>query len=241
MPPGWQQGNSSGGWRGNAGAASGSGWPKGSAGAAGGSKLCRHWTATGQCSFGTKCNFLHGTGSAPGASRGPSAPAPGMCKSFLSTGQCNYGARCRYMHTANGSAPASSNTTGSRTITRSNATDSRRFVLQLSLTPGDRLATIINSAETLWQQCWTDAGPSFDLIYLEKLSIVLAKIPFSAVVPPPPLHAWEDATMSYISKSKQSNKSPGANTRSAHLTATRARDACALTIARLPSHCRSKR
>ncbi|KAF0687433.1 Aste57867_20832 [Aphanomyces stellatus] len=60
-------------------------------------ELCKHFTETGTCRYGTKCQFAHGEDELRGVLRHPKYKTT-KCKAFLSTGKCMYGSRCRFIH-----------------------------------------------------------------------------------------------------------------------------------------------
>ncbi|DAZ95509.1 TPA: hypothetical protein N0F65_001848 [Lagenidium giganteum] len=61
-------------------------------------ELCKHFTETGTCRYGAKCQFAHGEEELRGVLRHPKYKTT-RCKAFLSTGKCMYGSRCRFIHT----------------------------------------------------------------------------------------------------------------------------------------------
>jgi len=61
-------------------------------------ELCKSFTETGNCRYGTKCQFAHGKEEVRGLLRHPKYKTE-TCKTFHSTGTCPYGTRCRFIHT----------------------------------------------------------------------------------------------------------------------------------------------
>ncbi|KDO19641.1 hypothetical protein SPRG_14542 [Saprolegnia parasitica CBS 223.65] len=60
-------------------------------------ELCKHFTETGTCRYGSKCQFAHGEDELRGVLRHPKYKTT-KCKAFLATGKCMYGGRCRFIH-----------------------------------------------------------------------------------------------------------------------------------------------
>ncbi|OQR82050.1 hypothetical protein THRCLA_11176 [Thraustotheca clavata] len=60
-------------------------------------ELCKHFTETGTCRYGTKCQFAHGEDELRGVLRHPKYKTT-KCKAYLATGKCMYGGRCRFIH-----------------------------------------------------------------------------------------------------------------------------------------------
>ncbi|XP_051844993.1 mRNA decay activator protein ZFP36 [Antechinus flavipes] len=79
--------------------APGSGSP---AGAASSSRykteLCRTFSESGKCRYGSKCQFAHGLEELRPASRHPKYKTE-LCRKFLLLGACPYGTRCHFIHT----------------------------------------------------------------------------------------------------------------------------------------------
>lgn len=61
-------------------------------------ELCKSYTETGVCRYGTKCQFAHGKEEVRPILRHPKYKTE-TCKTFHSTGTCPYGIRCRFIHT----------------------------------------------------------------------------------------------------------------------------------------------
>lgn len=61
-------------------------------------ELCKSYTETGICRYGTKCQFAHGKEEIRPILRHPKYKTE-TCKTFHSTGTCPYGIRCRFIHT----------------------------------------------------------------------------------------------------------------------------------------------
>ena len=93
---------------------------------------------------------------------------------------------------------------------KSNDDAARRFLRQIAEARPERLAQQIVASATLWQQCWASAGDSFTRPELHDLAVVLARVPFSAVIPPPPLHSWESAMVAYLQQSNRAGRAAGA-------------------------------
>lgn len=60
-------------------------------------ELCHSWTETGQCRYGTKCQFAHGKDELRPVLRHPKYKTE-ICKTFHTLGTCPYGTRCRFIH-----------------------------------------------------------------------------------------------------------------------------------------------
>jgi len=60
-------------------------------------ELCQSWISTGNCRYGTKCQFAHGKDELRSIMRHPKYKTE-ICKTFSTTGQCPYGNRCRFVH-----------------------------------------------------------------------------------------------------------------------------------------------
>lgn len=60
-------------------------------------ELCKHFTESGNCRYGSKCQFAHGEEELRGVLRHPKYKTT-RCKAFVSTGKCMYGSRCRFIH-----------------------------------------------------------------------------------------------------------------------------------------------
>eukprot|EP00026_Physarum_polycephalum_P010541 Phypoly_transcript_10707.p1 GENE.Phypoly_transcript_10707~~Phypoly_transcript_10707.p1 ORF type:complete len:341 (+),score=73.09 Phypoly_transcript_10707:152-1024(+) len=61
-------------------------------------ELCKSYTETGNCRYGTKCQFAHGKEEIRPILRHPKYKTE-ICKTFHTTGTCPYGMRCRFIHT----------------------------------------------------------------------------------------------------------------------------------------------
>lgn len=61
-------------------------------------ELCKSYTETGNCRYGTKCQFAHGKEEIRALLRHPKYKTE-ICKTFHTTGTCPYGIRCRFIHT----------------------------------------------------------------------------------------------------------------------------------------------
>jgi len=61
-------------------------------------ELCKSFTETGSCRYGTKCQFAHGKEEVRPILRHPKYKTE-ICKTFHTTGTCPYGIRCRFIHT----------------------------------------------------------------------------------------------------------------------------------------------
>lgn len=72
-------------------------------------ELCRNWVSTtlipdlhlqletGQCRYGTRCQFAHGEHEIRDVLRHPKYKTE-ICRTFHTTGTCSYGKRCRFVH-----------------------------------------------------------------------------------------------------------------------------------------------
>ena len=73
------------------------------------SKVCKFWSETGVCKFGSKCKYSHDVAN---ENRGKQKPLNDfenkrkkiildpieICQHFKSTGRCKYGSDCKYSH-----------------------------------------------------------------------------------------------------------------------------------------------
>ncbi|EFJ52190.1 CCCH-type zinc finger protein, partial [Volvox carteri f. nagariensis] len=64
-------------------------------------EMCRSWTETGSCRYGSKCqaSFAHGPEELRPVVRHPKYKTE-HCRTFAATGICQYGNRCRFIHAA---------------------------------------------------------------------------------------------------------------------------------------------
>jgi len=62
-------------------------------------ELCKNFVETGQCRYGTKCQFAHGDEELRGVTRHPKYKTE-ICKQYHTGGTCAYGNRCRFVHHA---------------------------------------------------------------------------------------------------------------------------------------------
>ncbi|KXZ56598.1 hypothetical protein GPECTOR_1g538 [Gonium pectorale] len=62
-------------------------------------EMCRSWTETGSCRYGSKCQFAHGTEELRPIIRHPKYKTE-HCRTYAATGACQYGNRCRFIHAA---------------------------------------------------------------------------------------------------------------------------------------------
>ncbi|KAJ3214128.1 hypothetical protein HDU67_002037 [Dinochytrium kinnereticum] len=62
-------------------------------------ELCRSWEETGDCRYGTKCQFAHSQDELRIVDRHPKYKTQ-MCKTFWDKGTCPYGKRCCFIHTS---------------------------------------------------------------------------------------------------------------------------------------------
>jgi len=60
-------------------------------------ELCRSFMETGNCRYGPKCQFAHGTHEVRPVMRHPKYKTE-ICKKFANNGNCPYGNRCRFIH-----------------------------------------------------------------------------------------------------------------------------------------------
>lgn len=60
-------------------------------------ELCRTFSESGKCRYGSKCQFAHGPGELRPASRHPKYKTE-LCRKFLAMGACPYGNRCHFIH-----------------------------------------------------------------------------------------------------------------------------------------------
>lgn len=60
-------------------------------------ELCRSWSETGSCRYGSKCQFAHGEAELRPLLRHPKYKTE-LCRSWAESGSCPYGSRCRFIH-----------------------------------------------------------------------------------------------------------------------------------------------
>ncbi|XP_028651258.1 mRNA decay activator protein ZFP36 [Erpetoichthys calabaricus] len=60
-------------------------------------ELCRSFQENGNCKYGNKCQFAHGTDELRMLSRHPKYKTQ-ACRTFYSLGYCPYGSRCHFIH-----------------------------------------------------------------------------------------------------------------------------------------------
>lgn len=60
-------------------------------------ELCKRYSETGLCRYGTKCQFAHGMNELRNVLRHPKYKTT-KCNSYWTTGTCPYGSRCRFLH-----------------------------------------------------------------------------------------------------------------------------------------------
>ncbi|XP_068934703.1 mRNA decay activator protein ZFP36 [Petaurus breviceps papuanus] len=68
-------------------------------------ELCRTFSESGKCRYGSKCQFAHGSEELRPASRHPKYKTE-MCRKFKTMGSCPYGARCHFIHSSDTLQPA---------------------------------------------------------------------------------------------------------------------------------------
>uniref|UniRef100_A0A493U3T0 mRNA decay activator protein ZFP36 n=1 Tax=Anas platyrhynchos platyrhynchos TaxID=8840 RepID=A0A493U3T0_ANAPP len=76
-------------------------------------ELCRPFSATGRCRYGSRCQFAHGPGELRGLRRHPKYRTQ-PCSTFLRCGSCPYGPRCHFLHGPPAAPAASRCLTASR-------------------------------------------------------------------------------------------------------------------------------
>lgn len=79
-------------------------------------ELCKHFMDTGNCRYGTKCQFAHGETELRGVLRHPKYKTT-LCKVFASEGACSYGDRCRFIHEKTDANPSEEIIVQSATLT----------------------------------------------------------------------------------------------------------------------------
>ncbi|XP_004617432.1 mRNA decay activator protein ZFP36 [Sorex araneus] len=60
-------------------------------------ELCRTFSESGRCRYGSKCQFAHGLGELRQANRHPKYKTE-LCHKFYLQGRCPYGSRCHFIH-----------------------------------------------------------------------------------------------------------------------------------------------
>ena len=73
------------------------------------SELCKFFTATGQCRYGTRCQYAHGGSQLRPVVRHPKYRTK-PCRSFQTRGVCRYGEKCRFLHVLPERCPVSPET-----------------------------------------------------------------------------------------------------------------------------------
>ncbi|CAD8134057.1 unnamed protein product [Paramecium octaurelia] len=64
-------------------------------------ELCKNFTLTGSCKFGSNCSYAHGQSELLPKAHLHQNYKTKPCKNFLNNGWCNYGSRCQYIHPEN--------------------------------------------------------------------------------------------------------------------------------------------
>ncbi|CAK71078.1 unnamed protein product (macronuclear) [Paramecium tetraurelia] len=64
-------------------------------------ELCKNFTLTGSCKFGSNCSYAHGQSELLPKAHLHQNYKTKPCKNFLNYGWCNYGSRCQYIHPEN--------------------------------------------------------------------------------------------------------------------------------------------
>jgi hypothetical protein len=90
-------------------------------------ELCRSFEETGQCRYGSKCQFAHSEKELRHVDRHPKYKTE-MCKTFWEQGTCPYGKRCCFIHTPRDlakkeDAPGHTPTTPAKNIDKKNLPD----------------------------------------------------------------------------------------------------------------------
>ncbi|XP_055450801.1 mRNA decay activator protein ZFP36 [Psammomys obesus] len=68
-------------------------------------ELCRTFSESGRCRYGSKCQFAHGPAELRQANRHPKYKTE-LCHKFYLQGRCPYGARCHFIHNPSEDAAA---------------------------------------------------------------------------------------------------------------------------------------
>ena len=144
------------------------------------SKICSFWSGPRGCSKGPCCKFRH-IGPEKGDRVSPPPPGVGKtssCNEWDRDGFCRFGDKCRFRHDGAKKTPETA---------QASSSDSHRFAKVLISTQKERLSDTIKISLQEWNKVWEDAPLSFNLSLLKQLVILLATLPFSADVSPPPI------------------------------------------------------
>ena len=120
-----------------------------------------------------------------------------MCLEWANHARCKNGENCRFRH---GVQTANSGHAAAVTPSRESE-DIRRFAKQLVSVDAVKLKETIARSSHNWMRIW-DASSSFEINLLKQLIETLAKIPFSAHVPHPPLDGVCRGILKFVEMSK---------------------------------------
>ncbi|KAI8896071.1 hypothetical protein BC833DRAFT_599019, partial [Globomyces pollinis-pini] len=166
--------------------------------------ICNDYLKNGSCRFGSKCKFKHES----------NAVQP-VCKEFQTKGSCKFGQKCRFLHISNSKKSKSKNIKPNDNKNYSHSTpkpvainvsELKLFARKLKDADPNKIGNIITQFESLWLDCWKNSK-KLDASVLEILTISLAKIPYSAIVPPPPI---VECTLAIEDSVEKASKSPQA-------------------------------
>lgn len=95
-------------------------------------ELCRAFEERGQCRYGDKCQFAHGSRDVRSVDRHPKYKTE-LCRTYHSTGFCPYGARCHFVHSEIHSSRSSTSSSQQLALpSLSNAEHQQQMVRQLA-------------------------------------------------------------------------------------------------------------
>lgn len=111
-------------------------------------ELCRSFEETGNCRYGTKCQFAHGRAELRPVLRHPKYKTE-VCKTFHTIGTCPYGKRCRFIHSTI-EVPAASAPATPAPVATTPVTPVAPLPVQQTLPP--QLPVLIDTKE--WSTSW---------------------------------------------------------------------------------------
>ncbi|GKY97164.1 hypothetical protein MPSEU_000674800 [Mayamaea pseudoterrestris] len=165
----------------------------------------------GRNNAGGRGNFAGGRGGGGGRGSGRGGFQAGVCHEWQSTGSCRFGSSCRFSHGGGASTQgAGGRSQQQQQQQQSNgqqlATDTSKFIKHLSIIPVQKLGDELSKSATLWRRCWLNHGQFDDKTRCCMLE-VLAKIPGSSSVDPPPPEEFEAAATKFLDQEVDADSS----------------------------------
>lgn len=129
-------------------------------------EMCRPFEETGNCRYGSKCQFAHGIHELRSLNRHPRYKTE-FCRTFHTTGFCSYGQRCNFIHNEDerrGSQPTSPTTSRPKGLSLNTASSASLKSSTGSLGSAGSLmsSTSVSPASSVYG----DATPPHSLSYL---------------------------------------------------------------------------